>query len=189
MRLIYILVFLLFFSCGVQFQYATLNSAGQFDSIYGSSKNVVVETPSNVTFTSFYDFNNGFYLNPYNRWNFYSYNNWVWNNYYYPFGWRNWNRPWFLGYNWNYYDWYYMRINNFRNNVVRNATNRTNRSSLVNNNNVSNRTPNVTSINRTNKIRSSNNIRTRSSINRINTNTSLRSSNIRSVRSYSRGKY
>ena len=188
MRLIYISVFLLFFSCGVQFQYATLNSAGQFDSIYSSSKNVVVETPSNVTFTSFYDFNNGFYLNPYNRWNFYSYNNWMWDNYYYPFGWRNWNRPWLLGYNWNYHDWYYMPINNFRNNVVRNATNRTTRSSLINNN-VSNRTPNVTSINRTNKIRSSNNIRTRSSINRINTNTSLRSSNIRSVRSYSRGKY
>ena len=184
MRLIYILVFLLFFSCGVQFQYATLNSAGQFDSIYNSSKNIVVETPSNVTFTSFYDFNNGFYLNPYNRWNFYSYNNWMWDNYYYPFGWRNWNRPWLLGYNWNYYDWYYMPINNFRNNVVRNATNRTTRSSLANNN-VSNRSP----INRTNKIRSSNNIRTRSSINRINTNTSLRSSNIRSVRSYSRGKY
>ena len=184
MRLIYILVFLLFFSCGVQFQYATLNSAGQFDSIYNSSKNIVVETPSNVTFTSFYDFNNGFYLNPYNRWNFYSYNNWMWDNYYYPFGWRNWNRPWLLGYNWNYYDWYYMPVNNFRNNVVRNATNRTTRSSLANNN-VSNRSP----INRTNKIRSSNNIRTRSSINRINTNTSLRSSNIRSVRSYSRGKY
>ena len=184
MRLIYILVFLLFFSCGVQFQYATLNSAGQFDSIYSSSKNVVVETPSNVTFTSFYDFNNGFYLNPYNRWNFYSYNNWMWDNYYYPFGWRNWNRPWLLGYNWNYYDWYYMPVNNFRNNVVRNATNRTTRSSLANNN-VSNRSP----INRTNKIRSSNNIRTRSSINRINTNTSLRSSNTRSVRSYSRGKY
>ena len=184
MRLIYISVFLLFFSCGVQFQYATLNSAGQFDSIYSSSKNVVVETPSNVTFTSFYDFNNGFYLNPYNRWNFYSYNNWMWDNYYYPFGWRNWNRPWLLGYNWNYYDWYYMPINNFRNNVVRNATNRTTRSSLANNN-VSNRSP----INRTNKIRSSNNIRTRSSINRINTNTSLRSSNTRSVRSYSRGKY
>ena len=184
MRLIYILVFLLFFSCGVQFQYATLNSAGQFDSIYNSSKNIVVETPSNVTFTSFYDFNNGFYLNPYNRWNFYSYNNWMWDNYYYPFGWRNWNRPWLLGYNWNYYDWYYMPINNFRNNVVRNATNRTTRSSLANNN-VSNRSP----INRTNKIRSSNNIRTRSSINRINTNTSLRSSNTRSVRSYSRGKY
>ena len=184
MRLIYILVFLLFFSCGVQFQYATLNSAGQFDSIYNSSKNIVVETPSNVTFTSFYDFNNGFYLNPYNRWNFYSYNNWMWDNYYYPFGWRNWNRPWLLGYNWNYYDWYYMPVNNFRNNVVRNATNRTTRSSLANNN-VSNRSP----INRTNKIRSSNNIRTRSSINRINTNTSLRSSNTRSVRSYSRGKY
>ena len=184
MRLIYILVFLLFFSCGVQFQYATLNSAGQFDSIYSSSKNIVVKTPSNVTFTSFYDFNNGFYLNPYNRWNFYSYNNFMWNNYYYPFSWRNWNRPWLLGYNWNYYDWYYMPINNFRNNVVRNATNRTTRSSLANNN-VSNRSP----INRTNKIRSSNNIRTRSSINRINTNTSLRSSNTRSVRSYSRGKY
>ena len=184
MRLIYILIFLLFFSCGVQFQYATLNSAGQFDSIYSSSKNVVVETPSNVTFTSFYDFNNGFYLNPYNRWNFYAYNNWMWDNYYYPFSWRNWNRPWLLGYSWNYYDWYYMPINNFRNNVVRNATNRTTRSSLANNN-VSNRSP----INRTNKIRSSNNIRTRSSINRINTNTSLRSSNIRSVRSYSRGKY
>ena len=184
MRLIYILIFLLFSSCGVQFQYATLNSAGQFDSIYNSSKNAVVETPSNITFTSFYDFNNGFYLNPYNRWNFYSYNNFMWNNYYYPFSWRNWNRPWLLGYNWNYYDWYYMPINNFRNNVVRNATNRTTRSSLANNN-VSNRSP----INRTNKIRSSNNIRTRSSINRINTNTSLRSSNTRSVRSYSRGKY
>jgi len=188
MRLIYTLVFLLFFSCGVQFQYATLNSAGQFDSIYSSSKNVVIETPSNVTFTSFYDFNNGFYLNPYNRWNFYSYNNLMWDNYYYPFGWRNWNRPWHLGYNWNYYDRYYMPINNFRNNVVRNATNRTTRSSLVNNN-VSNRTPNVTYTNRTNKIRPLNNTRTRSSTTRINTNTSLRSSNTRSVRSYSRGKY
>lgn len=188
MRLIYILVFILFFSCGVQFQYATLNSAGQFDSIYSNSKNVVVETPSNVTFTSFYDFNNRFYLNPYNRWNFYSYNNLVWDNYYYPFGWRNWNRPWHLGYNWNYYDRYYMPINNFRSNVVRNATNRTTRSSLVNNN-VSNRTPNVTYTNRTNNIRPLDNTRTRSSTTRINTNTSLRSSNTRSVRSYSRGKY
>ena len=185
MRLIYILIFLLFSSCGVQFQYATLNSAGQFDSIYSSSKNVVVETPSNVTFTSFYDFNNGFYLNPYNRWNFYSYNNWMWDNYYYPFGWRNWNRPWLLGYNWYYHDWYYMPINNFRNNVVRNATNRTTGSSLINNN-VSNRTSNITHTNRTNKIRPPRNIRTRTSINRVNTNTSLRSSNNNTARINSR---
>ena len=185
MRLIYLLVFLLFSSCGVQFQYATLNSAGQFDSIYSSSKNVVVETPSNVTFTSFYDFNNGFYLNPYNRWNFYSYNNWMWDNYYYPFGWRNWNRPWLLGYNWYYHDWYYMPINNFRNNVVRNATNRTTGSSLINNN-VSNRTSNITHTNRTNKIRPPRNIRTRTSINRVNTNTSLRSSNNNTARINSR---
>ena len=132
MRFIYLLFILLFTSCGIQWQYSTLNHAAQIDSIYRSN-NYQVDTISSVSdlryklrtdFNFRYDFAQyamnqpySFYWNnprlegiwrPYNRFDVYFHSNWFWNDwaYNYPFhhtwGWNNW-------YNWNrpyyYYGW------------------------------------------------------------------------------------
>tara|TARA_B100001057_G_scaffold486377_1_gene567470 strand:- start:3446 stop:4255 length:810 start_codon:yes stop_codon:yes gene_type:complete len=132
MRLLYLLFILLFTSCGIQWQYSTLNHAAQIDSIYRSN-DYQVDTISSVSdlryklrtdFNFRYDFAQyamnqpySFYWNnprlegiwrPYNRFDVYFHSNWFWNDwaYNYPFhhtwGWNNW-------YNWNrpyyYYGW------------------------------------------------------------------------------------
>ena len=120
-------------SCGVQFQYGVLNSAGQIDGIY-QSPDTKVDTISSVfdlkrklrnDFNFRWDFAQyamqqpySFYWNnprldgiwrPYNRFDVYFHSNWFWTDwaYNYPFhhtwGWNNW-------YHWNrpyyYYGWY-----------------------------------------------------------------------------------
>ena len=131
MRLLYLLSILLFTSCGIQWQYSTLNHAAQIDSIYRSN-DYQVDTISSVSdlrwklrndFNFRYDFAQyamnqpySFYWNnprlegiwrPYNRFDVYFYSNWFWNDwaFNYPFhhtwGWNSW-------YNWNrpyYYGW------------------------------------------------------------------------------------
>ena len=132
MRLLYLLFILLFTNCGIQFQYTTLNTAGQIDGIYQST-DLQVDTISSVfdlkrklrnDFNFRYDFATyamnqpySFYWNnprlegiwrPYNRFDVYFHSNWFWNDwaYNYPFhhtwGWNNW-------YSWNrpyyYYGW------------------------------------------------------------------------------------
>ena len=132
MKLIYSLLILLLTSCGVQWQYTTLNHAAQIDSIYRSN-DYQVDTISSVSdlrwklrtdFNFRYDFATyamqqpySWYWNnprlegiwrPYNRFDVYFYSNWFWNDwaFNYPFhhtwGWNNW-------YNWNrpyyYYGW------------------------------------------------------------------------------------
>ncbi len=132
MRLLYLLFILLFTSCGIQWQYTTLNHAAQIDGIYRSS-DYKVDTISSVSglewklkndFNFRYDFAQyamnqpySWYWNnprlegiwrPYNRFDIYFYSNWFWNDwaFNYPFhrtwGWNNW-------YNWNrpyyYYGW------------------------------------------------------------------------------------
>ena len=131
MKLIYSLLILLLTSCGVQWQYTTLNHAAQIDSIY-SSPNIQIDTINSVSdlrwklrtdFNFRYDFAQyaiqqpySWYWNnprldgiwrPYNRFDIYFYSNWFWNDwaFNYPYnywGWNNW-------YNWNrpyhYYGW------------------------------------------------------------------------------------
>ncbi len=119
-------------SCGVQWQYSSLYTAGQIDSIYRSS-DTQIDTINSVSdlkrklrndFNFRYDFATyamnqpySFYWNnprlegiwrPYNRFDVYFYSNWFWNDwaFNYPFhhtwGWNNW-------YSWNrpyyYYGW------------------------------------------------------------------------------------
>ena len=125
-------LFTLLCSCGVQFQYGVLNTAGQIDGIYQTSS-TKVDTINSVfdlkrklrnDFNFRWDFAQyamnqpySFYWNnprlesiwrPYNRFDVYFYSNWFWNDwaFNYPFhhtwGWNNW-------YNWNrpyyYYGW------------------------------------------------------------------------------------
>ncbi len=134
MKKLALLLFLLITlsSCGVQWQYTSLSTAGQIDSIY-RSPNVQIDTISSVSdlrwklrndFNFRYDFAQyamnqpySFYWNnprlesiwrPYNRFDVYFHSNWFWNDwaYNYPFhhtwGWNNW-------YSWNrpyyYYGW------------------------------------------------------------------------------------
>jgi len=132
MKFIYSLLILLLTSCGVQWQYTTLNHAAQIDSIY-RSPNIQIDTINSVSdlrwklrtdFNFRYDFAQyamqqpySWYWNnprlegiwrPYNRFDVYFYSNWFWNDwaFNYPFhptwGWNNW-------YNWNrpyyYYGW------------------------------------------------------------------------------------
>ena len=133
-KLTLLLFFLInLYSCGVQWQYTTLNTVGQIDSIYSSS-NVEADTINSIfdlkrklrnDFNFRWDFAQyamqqpySFYWNnprldgiwrPYNRFDVYFYSNWFWTDwaYNYPFhhtwGWNNW-------YHWNrpyyYYGWY-----------------------------------------------------------------------------------
>jgi len=132
MKFIYSLLILLLTSCGVQWQYTTLNHAAQVDSIY-SSPNIQIDTINSASdlrwklrtdFNFRYDFAQyamqqpySWYWNnprlegiwrPYNRFDVYFHSNWFWNDwaFNYPFhhtwGWNNW-------YNWNrpyyYYGW------------------------------------------------------------------------------------
>ncbi len=131
MKLIYSLLILLLTSCGVQWQYTTLNHAAQVDSIY-RSPDVQIDTINSVYVFRWkirrgvkFRKGNGpktmqqpysFYWNnpmlegiwrPYNRFDIYLHSNWFWNDwaFNYPFhhtwGWNNW-------YNWNrpyYYGW------------------------------------------------------------------------------------
>ena len=133
-KLTLLLFFLInLYSCGVQWQYTTLNTVGQIDSIYSSS-NVEADTINSIfdlkrklrnDFNFRWDFAQyamqqpySFYWNnprlegiwrPYNRFDVYFYSNWFWTDwaYNYPFhhtwGWNNW-------YSWNrpyyYYGWY-----------------------------------------------------------------------------------
>ena len=132
MRLLYLVFILLFTSCGVGFQYTTLNHAGHIDGIYRSS-DYKVDTINSVSdlrwklrndFNFRYDFATyamnqpySWYWNnprleniwrPYNRFDVYFYSSYFWNDwaFNYPFhhtwGWNNW-------YNWNrpyyYYGW------------------------------------------------------------------------------------
>jgi hypothetical protein len=125
-------LFITLSSCGVQWQYTSLSTAGQVNSIYRSS-NVQVDTITSLSdlrwklrndFNFRYDFATyamqqpyTWYWNnprlegiwrPYNRFDVYFYSNWFWNDwaYNYPFhhtwGWNNW-------YSWNrpyyYYGW------------------------------------------------------------------------------------
>ena len=131
MKLIYSLLILLLTSCGVQWQYTTLNHAAQIDSIY-SSPNIQIDTINSVSdlrwklrtdFNFRYDFAQyamqqpySWYWNnprlegiwrPYNRFDVYFYSNWFWNDwaFNYPYNYWGWN-SW---YNWNrpyyYYGW------------------------------------------------------------------------------------
>tara|TARA_R100001460_G_scaffold98962_1_gene142044 strand:+ start:732 stop:1553 length:822 start_codon:yes stop_codon:yes gene_type:complete len=132
MKLIYSLLILLLTSCGVQWQYTTLNHAAQIDSIYRSN-DYQVDTITSVSdlrwklrtdFNFRYDFAQyamnqpySWYWNnprlegiwrPYNRFDVYFYSNWFWNDWafnyplHHTWGWNNW-------YNWNrpyhYYGW------------------------------------------------------------------------------------
>ena len=131
MKLIYSLLILLLTSCGVQWQYTTLNHAAQIDSIY-RSPDVQIDTINSVSdlrwklrtdFNFRYDFAQyamqqpySWYWNnprlegiwrPYNRFDVYFYSNWFWNDwaFNYPYNYWGWN-SW---YNWNrpyyYYGW------------------------------------------------------------------------------------
>ena len=132
MRLLYLLFILLFTSCGIQWQYSTLNNAAQIDSIYRSN-DYQIDTISSVSdlrwklrtdFNFRYDFAQyamnqpySWYWNnprlegiwrPYNRFDVYFYSNWFWNDwafnypFNYNFGWNNWN-SW--GWNRPWYGW------------------------------------------------------------------------------------
>ena len=127
-----LLILLLFTSCGVQWQYTTLNHAAQIDSIY-RTPDVQINTINSVSdlrwklrtdFNFRWDFAQyamnqpySWYWNnprlegiwrPYNRFDVYFYSNWFWTDwaFNYPFhhtwGWNNW-------YSWNrpyyYYGW------------------------------------------------------------------------------------
>ena len=142
-------------SCGVQWQYTTLNHVAQVDAIYRSD-NFKVDTISSTSdlrwklrtdFTFRWDFAQyamnqpySWYWNnprlegiwrPYNRFDVYFYSNWFWTDwaFHYPFhhtwGWSNW-------YNWNrpynYYGWNrpYNPWNNIYNNSVWNLNRRGN---------------------------------------------------------------
>ena len=128
MKLIYSLLILLLTSCGIQWQYSTLNHASQVDSIYNSPKIDTINSLSDLKYKLRTDFNfrydfatyamnqpYSFYWNnprlegiwrPYNRFDVYFYSNWFWTDwaYDYPynsyFGWNSWHRPWY------YYNWY-----------------------------------------------------------------------------------
>jgi hypothetical protein len=128
MKLIYSLLILLLTSCGVHWQYTTLNHAAQVDSIYNSPKVDTINSLSDLKYKLRTDFSfrwdfaqyamnqpYSWYWNnprldgiwrPYNRFDIYFYSNWFWTDwaYDYPynsyFGWNSWHRPW------NYYNWY-----------------------------------------------------------------------------------
>ena len=128
MKLIYSLLILLLTSCGVQWQYTTLNHTTQVDSIYNSPKIDTINSLSDLKYKLRTDFSfrwdfaqyamqqpYSWYWNnprldgiwrPYNRFDVYFYSNWFWTDwaYDYPynsyFGWNSWHRPW------NYYNWY-----------------------------------------------------------------------------------
>ncbi len=134
MRLLYLLFILLFTSCGIGFQYTTLNHAGHIDGIY-SSKNYTVDTLNefqvrNKLRTDFnfrydfaqyalsqpasFDWNNRLLGNRYNFYNPYWGYNYSWNRdimwhdwvWGYPYSNWGWN-SWnrpYWGYN-NYYGW------------------------------------------------------------------------------------
>lgn len=123
MRFIYLVLILLFTSCGIEWQYTTLNHAAQVDAIYKSSDyrvNTFNYNFSQYTFDQPFIWGNPMFRNRYNFYNPYlgynSYwNNWGWNSWY----WNSWNRP----YNyWNYYNPYFRRTNISYVNGYRNTT-------------------------------------------------------------------
>ena len=77
MKLIYSLLILLLTSCGVQWQYTTLNHAAQVDSIYNSPKIDTINSLSDLKYKLRTDFSF--------RWDFAQYAmqqpySWYWNN-------------------------------------------------------------------------------------------------------------
>ena len=154
MKLIYSILILLLTSCGVQWQYTTLNHAAQVDSIYRSN-DYQVDTITSVSdlrwklrtdFNFRYDFAQyamqqpySWYWNnprlegiwrPYNRFDIYFYSNWFWNDwaFNYPYNYWSWNRPYYY-YGWSrpyrpWNNWYQGPFNNTSYNLVYNASRR-----------------------------------------------------------------
>jgi hypothetical protein len=191
MRLLYLLFILLFTSCGIGFQYTTLNHAGHIDGIY-SSKNYTVDTLNefqvrNKLRTDFnfrydfaqyalsqpasFDWNNRLLGNRYN------WNRPYWGYSYYWDRTQMWN-DWVWGYpysNWRYNNWYswnrpYWEWNNWgwRNQMNNYAWVYRNRSNTV----------------RINGYRTSNRISTRTIVNNTNRRTtpSVNVNNNRTIR-------
>ena len=152
MKLIYSLLILLLTSCGVHWQYTTLNHAAQVDSIYNSPKIDTINSLSDLKYKLRTDFNfrydfaqyamnqpYSWYWNnprlegiwrPYNRFDVYFYSNWFWNDwaFNYPYNYWSWNRPYYY-YGWSrpyrpWNSWYQGPFNNSGYNVVYNASRR-----------------------------------------------------------------
>ena len=179
MKLIYSLFILLLTSCGVQWQYTTLNHAAQVDSIY-RSPNVQIDTINSVSdlrwklrtdFNFRYDFAQyamnqpySWYWNnprlegiwrPYNRFDVYFYSNWFWNDwaFNYPYNYWGWNRPYYYGWSRPYRpwnNWYQGPFNNTSYNLVYNASRRGALTTNLNRN--SNRISNRLTVNRNKPI-------------------------------------
>ena len=135
MKLIYSLLILLLTSCGVQWQYTTLNHAAQVDSIYNSPKIDTINSLSDLKYKLRTDFSfrwdfaqyamqqpYSWYWNnprldgiwrPYNRFDVYFHSHWFWTDWawnypfnYHSWGWYDWNRPYhFYGWNRPYRPW------------------------------------------------------------------------------------
>ena len=193
----------LFCSCGVQFQYSLLNSAGHIDGIYQSSNDVNLEVSQDTDVNFFsnptYNFNNNLdFRLDYARFNMYQPQvaNWYYGNRYsfwrpyyrfnYPMGmdwfWMDWswNYP-FNRYNWGWNNWYNPLWNSNRRNVNYTYVNG-NRGTRNNNSTVSNRISKFNTSNsplrtqtRSTRTYNSNNYNRRP----ITRSTSIRSTNIR----------
>ena len=157
MKLIYSLLILLLTSCGVQWQYTTLNHAAQVDSIYNSPKIDTINSLSDLKYKLRTDFSfrwdfaqyamqqpYSWYWNnprldgiwrPYNRFDVYFYSNWFWSDWAwnYPYnnyyGWNHWYRPWGY-YNWGY-SWHNGPWHNSGYNVVWNSSRRNNIANVI----------------------------------------------------------
>ena len=148
-------------SCGVQWQYTSLSTAGQVDSIYRSS-NIQADTITSLSdlrwklrndFNFRYDFATyamqqpyTWYWNnprlegiwrPYNRFDVYFHSHWFWSDWawgYNYYGWNsfyNWNRPWYYGWNRPYNTWYNGPWHNTGYNVVWNSSRRNNIANVI----------------------------------------------------------
>ena len=97
MRFIYLVLVLLFTSCGLEWQYTTLNHAAQVDAIYRSSDyriNTFNYNFSQYTFDQPFIWGNPMFGNRYNFYNPYLGYNSYWNNWgwHYPYNNWYWNR-------------------------------------------------------------------------------------------------
>ena len=179
MRLLYLLFILLFTSCGVGFQYTTLNHAGHIDGIYSSNDYKIdtlnefqvrhkLRTDFNFRYNfaqyalsqpASFDWNNRLLGNRYN-WNRpywgYSYywdRNQIWNDWVWGYNWYS-PHPWSsFGNNWGSYPYYGWNNWNWRQQMNSYAWQYRNRPNtvLINGYRTSNRTSTRTVVNNTNR--------------------------------------
>lgn len=127
MRYILFIVFFILTSCGVQWQYSTLNHTGHIDSIYRTHEKVeTITTLSELRWKFKNDFRfrwdyetyvlsqpMSWYWRPYNRFDLYFSPNWMWSDWSWNYNWwyhrpwwyhNSWDRPW-LNFYPSHYQW------------------------------------------------------------------------------------